>query len=207
MPGPVRPAGAPERVVPEPPSPRAFPVPRADVSGPPPLPGGRAFGEGPGWAAPPAAAPPEWIPEDSEEAAPPPRTTAGPKTPPREDQPPTLAPGAAPVGEPVFDFDVEPTVEPAPPAGETPTGPQLVPEVPLSSSTLGELYLKQGLVARAVEVFRQVVAEDPTNEKVRARLAEIEAVPPGADARTAKRQAIERTIAGLEALLAALKGA
>lgn len=97
-----------------------------------------------------------------------------------------------------------------------PTGGDGAPEVtsesgqgaaPFSSSTLAELYLRQGLQERAVEVYRQVLAEDPGNEKARARLAALEA-PAGAgaalerqDAVASRRRVIERTIAGLEAML------
>ena len=78
---------------------------------------------------------------------------------------------------------------------------------PFSSSTLAELYLRQGLQERAVEVYRQVLAEDPGNEKARARLAALEASPaagtaPGPlDAVASRRRIIERTIARLEAML------
>ena len=76
---------------------------------------------------------------------------------------------------------------------------------PFSSSTLAELYLKQGLVERAVEVYRQLLGEEPGNERARSRLAEIERMPPPDAARAARRQALERTIAGLEALLAVVQ--
>jgi tetratricopeptide (TPR) repeat protein len=83
---------------------------------------------------------------------------------------------------------------------------------PLSSSTLAELYLRQGLQEQAVEVYRQVLAEDPGNARARARLAEIAAPAPAVrtpdpvlDPRAARRRSLERTIAGLEALLAALR--
>ena len=45
---------------------------------------------------------------------------------------------------------------------------------PFSSSTLAELYFRQGLVDRAVEVYRQVLDEEPGNERARSRLAELE---------------------------------
>jgi lipopolysaccharide biosynthesis regulator YciM len=76
---------------------------------------------------------------------------------------------------------------------------------PFSSTTLAELYLKQGLVERAVDVYRQLLAEDPGNERARSRLAEIEQVPSPAAARAARRRELERTIAGLEALLAVVQ--
>jgi hypothetical protein len=50
-----------------------------------------------------------------------------------------------------------------------------------------------------------VLAEEPGNERARSRLAEIESAPSPAEARAARRNALERTIAGLEALLAVLQ--
>jgi hypothetical protein len=76
---------------------------------------------------------------------------------------------------------------------------------PFSSSTLAELYFRQGLVDRAVAVYRQVLDEEPENAKVRSRLAELEGPPGPSDARAARRAALERTIAGLEALLVVLQ--
>jgi hypothetical protein len=80
-----------------------------------------------------------------------------------------------------------------------------VPAAPFSSSTLAELYVKQGLPERAAEVYRQLLAEEPENQRARVRLAELESGLPGGDARAARRRALERTIAGLEALLAAVR--
>ncbi len=82
---------------------------------------------------------------------------------------------------------------------------------PLSSATLAELYFEQGLLERAVEVYRKVLAEEPGNEAARRRLAEIEealgesranrpALDDGDD-RAVRRRALERTIGRLEALL------
>jgi len=74
------------------------------------------------------------------------------------------------------------------------------------------LYLQQGMQERAVEVYRQVLAEDPGNQRARARLAVLQAGPaatasaPGPeDARATRRRAIERTIAGLETLLQSIR--
>lgn len=82
----------------------------------------------------------------------------------------------------------------------------------LSSATLAELYFEQGLLERAVEVYRQVLDEEPTNKGARERLAQIEmlvrdgaadlSVPAeNGDDPAARRRALERTIARLEALL------
>lgn len=82
---------------------------------------------------------------------------------------------------------------------------------PLSSATLAELYFEQGLLERAVEVYRKVLAEEPGNDTAQRRLAEIEealgesrVARPGlddGDDRTVRRRALERTIGRLEALL------
>jgi tetratricopeptide (TPR) repeat protein len=102
--------------------------------------------------------------------------------------------------------------------------PAVSPEVPprpeappLSSATLGELYFNQGFTDKAMEVYRELLEREPSNERARARLVEIQAldrhlrdeetrgpeVPK--DPRAARREAIERTIARLEALLGALR--
>jgi hypothetical protein len=78
---------------------------------------------------------------------------------------------------------------------------------PLASSTLAELYYRQGMADRAIEVYEQVLADEPGNERARARLAELarggSAGPGGSQ--TARRVALEKTIASLESLLAALR--
>ena len=76
---------------------------------------------------------------------------------------------------------------------------------PFSSSTLAELYLQQGLVDRAVDVYRQLVQQEPANEKARLRLVELETASVGPEERAARRRGLERTIAGLEQLLAAVQ--
>jgi hypothetical protein len=84
---------------------------------------------------------------------------------------------------------------------------------PFSSSTLAELYYQQGLVDRAVDVYRQLLEQEPSNERARLRLVELETSgagpePPPAvvpDERASRRRALERTIAGLETLLAAVQ--
>jgi hypothetical protein len=99
----------------------------------------------------------------------------------------------------------------------------------LTSPTLAELYYKQGFPDKAVEVYRQLVEREPDNDRLRRRLAELQdagpapasaaedAVPvPAAVAAPAakvsggpdpasRRLALERTIARLEGLLAAIK--
>jgi tetratricopeptide (TPR) repeat protein len=110
---------------------------------------------------------------------------------------------------------------PAPTAAESKPKPPVRPpaevidpdqSTPFSSSTLAELYYQQGLVDRAVDVYRQLLQQEPGNERARLRLVELEApgasaseAAPAPDERTARRRALERTIAGLEMLLAAVQ--
>ena len=132
---------------------------------------------------------------------------------------PTLPPGAVATEETVF--EPEPQLVPEapaqapepPPVVESPSPPDAPPveeagapdATPFPSSTLAELYLKQGLVDRAVDVYRQLLNEEPENDRARSRLAEIEGAPSPAADRAARRRALERTIAGLEALLAVVQ--
>lgn len=111
-----------------------------------------------------------------------------------------------------------PWVEPqAPPPGAADSGATAGPE--LASSTLAELYFNQGFTDKAVEVYRQLVAQDPGNERASARLKELQGIerhlrgeerapaPPGAtaDSRESRRRAVERTIARLEEMRVALR--
>lgn len=113
--------------------------------------------------------------------------------------------------------DGEPAATREPSAAAAGAGAPEAAQPPLSSATLAELYFQQGLLERAVEVFRQVLDEEPGNDAVRERLAQIEKVvseaatdlpvPPSgeADVRAARRRALERTIERLEALLAVVR--
>jgi tetratricopeptide (TPR) repeat protein len=130
-----------------------------------------------------------------------------PRSVPAPAAPPPLPPVApAPVAAPA------PAPEPAraAEAGDAP---------PIASSTLAELYLRQGFVDRAMEVYRQLLQREPGNERARARMEELSAPPatssagvasaspPAAppDERAARRRDIERTIARLEELLATVR--
>jgi hypothetical protein len=93
------------------------------------------------------------------------------------------------------------------------------------SATLAELYFNQGFVEKAVEVYRQLVDREPDNDRLRRRLDELQhprpaAAPPSAQPAPAvapaaaaspgpdpasRRMALERTIARLEGMLAAIK--
>ncbi len=122
---------------------------------------------------------------------------------------PTLPSGAVAAEETVFEAEARPepveAARPAPPPASAPEDAATGAATPFSSSTLAELYFRQGLVDRAVEVYRQVLDEEPGNERARSRLAELESAPRPIDARAARRAALERTIAGLEALLVVLQ--
>jgi hypothetical protein len=119
-----------------------------------------------------------------------------------------VPPGALGIEETFFDAEggIEgpgaPSAFPATRAASVEAG-VLPDRTPFSSSTLAELYLRQGLVQRAVEVYRQVLAEEPENERARTRLAELTSAP--SDEHSARRRSLERTIAGLEALLVAVR--
>ena len=114
---------------------------------------------------------------------------------------------AAPALEPVAPRLVayEPPKRPPDPGRPSPELDSADASTPFSSSTLAELYFQQGLVERAVDVYRQLVQQDPSNEKARLRLVELESASAGPEDRQARRRALERTIAGLESLLAAVQ--
>jgi hypothetical protein len=101
---------------------------------------------------------------------------------------------------------------------------------PLSSSTLAELYLRQGFADKAIEVYQQLLQREPGNEQARARVVELSkrvatgapassppaSPPPEApvsippldtqqEERAGRRRDIERTIARLEELLATVR--
>jgi hypothetical protein len=145
------------------------------------------------------------------------------------------APEPAPVVEPEIEPEVEPEPEPAPPAPlplvvqAPPQAPEPVPEPApqaappseeMASVTLAELYFNQGFADKAVAVLKQLLAREPLNQRAQARLEELEArearlkveqeqvasvVGPGVDPKAIRRQAIARTIAELEKLLAAVR--
>ena len=49
----------------------------------------------------------------------------------------------------------------------------------LATNTLAEIYLRQGLIDRAVAVYENMVRADPDNHAVRRRIAEIQGADPG----------------------------
>jgi tetratricopeptide (TPR) repeat protein len=167
---------------------------------------------------------------------PPPEAAAGPLD--ESDQAPTLPtahpPDLVPLEEPLPPtLPPRPLAqEPAPQreslpglAGDSPAGPAFegppliafeagaaeagdLAGAPFSSSTLAELYYRQGFVERAKEVYERLLQGEPGNEKARARLMELRgraAPSEPAESRAARRRALERTIAALEKLLAAVR--
>ena len=121
-----------------------------------------------------------------------------------------------------------PVAAPAPPPAAVapppaaPVPPPAAPETAnLSSSTLAELYFRQGFLDKAIEVYQQLLYREPDNERGRARLGELRAmqapsVPPAIpsvpaapvapeDERATRRRALERAIARLEDLLVSIR--
>jgi tetratricopeptide (TPR) repeat protein len=96
-----------------------------------------------------------------------------------------------------------PAAAPAPAPAATPT-----PEPELSSPTLAELYFDQGIFEKAIEVYRRLLQREPDNERLRARMGEIEAIQRRAAAPVgvpgSRQEAIGRAIARLQDLRAAL---
>jgi tetratricopeptide (TPR) repeat protein len=84
-----------------------------------------------------------------------------------------LEPGPMPPGRP--DREAEPRSWPAPQEDPEPEGEAGAEEGPdaLQTNTLAELYLRQGLVERALEVYKAMLRLDPANEKLRHRLEEL----------------------------------
>jgi hypothetical protein len=139
-------------------------------------------------------------------------------------QPEPLATSALPTGpaEPIVEslnqsfpdeWEEAPAAAPAPPAAPA---PQSEPPA-LSSSTLAELYFNQGFTRQAIDVYRELLEREPANERIRARIVELEAIeraidgggatPPPGDVKARRREAIERTITRLEGFLATVRRA
>lgn len=135
-------------------------------------------------------------------ASPPPLPPPAPPV--RAAPPPIAAASARPLTSPLpEDVPITPEAKTLP--GKAVERVEEPPAAPFPSSTLAELYFQQGLADRAAAVYRQLVELEPDNEKARRRLAELEQGDSPALDRATRRQALERTIAGLELLLAAVK--
>lgn len=182
------------------PGPMATPLAGPAPPSPPPPPVTSSPAERPSAAAPSAL-------RRDEEAVTPHRVSAAPARPDVTGDAPTQPRAAVPDAAAPSEGAVAVSASPADPSlsGGVP-GPGEA--APLPTPTLAELYWRQGLSERALEVYRQVVAEDAGNDRARARLAELEADAAAAalvrEERARRRAALERTIRGLEGLLLAL---
>jgi tetratricopeptide (TPR) repeat protein len=74
---------------------------------------------------------------------------------------------------------------PAPAAAATPARDDA-----LQTNTLAELYLKQGFVERAMDVYRAMLRVDATNDRARRRLAELEGAVAAGESPAARRPAV-----------------
>ena len=81
----------------------------------------------------------------------------------------------------------------------------------LSTSTLAELYFDQGFPDKSVQVYEELLEREPQNGRARARLIEIKAMSRPLlqdalpDPRGERRRGLERKIARLEEMLAAVR--
>ncbi len=174
-------------------APAAATAPPAPVAAPPPAPPPASASVAPAAAAAtptPAAArplaPARWWERPAEPAAPP-EPTATPAAP--EAAAPTPPPAPAAAASPTAAPPPAPLAAAPPRAAATPSPlagtagvelqasgtlevPELRPSDP-GTATLGELYLRQGYVREAEEIFKQVLARDPDNE---AALSGLEAI-------------------------------
>jgi tetratricopeptide repeat protein len=126
--------------------------------------------------------------------------------------PPPVA--AAPLPEPLVPpvASLAPAPEVSPPVPVPPALPPNavpVPAAELSTPTLAEIYASQGLLDKAVAVYRQILERDRHDDRARARLDELEKERSAAAARPPRlpperRAAIQRTIGRMESWLAAL---
>ncbi len=113
-----------------------------------------------------------------------------------------------------------PEEEPWPAAEAGPVEPAAVSDAPpLSSSTLAELYFNQGFTQQAIDVYKELLEREPGNERIAARILELQAIErelgggtappplPASDPRARRREALERTIMRLEGFLATVRRA
>lgn len=65
--------------------------------------------------------------------------------------------------------------EPISAAATTPQADQAPPaEAPIATTTIAELFVKQGLLSQACQVYRDILQADPDNSQARAKLIELE---------------------------------
>jgi len=76
----------------------------------------------------------------------------------------------------ILELDEGDLIEEIPEDGEDEAEPDAsVHHDPLSTTTLAELYVQQGFVAKALEIYRSILADDPANGVALARVAELAA--------------------------------
>ena len=122
-------------------------------------------------------------------------------------------PGAVPMEALPPSAPVAPAMAPEPASARVLAAPPLPPEDPpaVSSPTLAELYFDQGFPDKAIQVYEELLEREPQNERARARLIEIKALSRHltedalTDPRAERRLVLERKIARLEEMLAAVR--
>jgi tetratricopeptide (TPR) repeat protein len=118
----------------------------------------------------------------------------------KEDEALIEQPSAAEIPPSAAGAEEIPPLPPEPPGGDFPVDDsQVVPASPpsapdrsasggeISTETLADLYARQGLVEKAVEIYRQILLERPSDEGIMAKLRELEgsaAAQPPADTST-----------------------
>lgn len=73
------------------------------------------------------------------------------------------------------DPDEDPETEAEPEAALTPEQLRHVPPSPLYSATLAEIFEEQGFEEKAIEIYREIVRQNPEREDLRARIEALEA--------------------------------
>ena len=94
---------------------------------------------------------------------------------------------------------------------QTPPAHTLTPAQPpdarmLATPTLAEIFLQQGLVDKAVQVYREILDGDPQNAEARARIAELESASRPAPATDPVQLSRRRRIEALTSWLNAIRG-
>ncbi|QEM68647.1 tetratricopeptide repeat protein [Geobacter sp. FeAm09] len=80
----------------------------------------------------------------------------------------------------VLELDESNLIEELPAGGETEPEPAAAAHHdPLSTTTLAELYVQQGFVAKALAIYQTILADDPANRAALARVAELSAAGAG----------------------------
>lgn len=67
-----------------------------------------------------------------------------------------------------------PVAAPAPPPAKAATEPLIREPEPIVTATMAELYVEQGHVGQAIEVYRELLERNPGDARLRGRLAELE---------------------------------